>query len=124
MNYLIAERQFHKSAPGTSVIARIFAPEPNPPDWSCKIEIDGLDHPYEKEVFGVDSLQALYLALRLLCAHLEKHEQDLAFLDGPVGDCGLPLVVPWLFGSSGKNEVYDLIERKVEERLEDDQWRR
>ncbi len=116
MSRVMAERQFHDPVSGKSVTATVFAPERRQSDWLCKIKIDGLDCPYEKDVFGVDSLQALYLALRLLCAHLEKHEQHLAFLDGPTGDCGLPLIVPWTFGSSGKGEAYQMIQ-EIENRL-------
>jgi hypothetical protein len=117
MNH-IAKREFFDAVSGKTVIATIFAPEPYGPDWSCTIKIDGLDAPYERKIKGVDSFQALYSALYILCAHLEQHEQRLTFLDGPIGDGALPLVAPVLFGSSGKGQVRELI-RKLDSELVD-----
>lgn len=116
---MIAERYFRNPESGTAVVARVFAPKQIElsSEWSCKIEVNGLDNSFEKDVTGVDSFQALYLALRLVCAHLERYEHHLAFLDGPVGDCCLPLVISWCCGSSGKADIYRFSNNKAEEIL-------
>jgi hypothetical protein len=119
MGEIVAERLFRNSDSKAPVTARIYVPEKmgQSSEWSCKITVEGLDAPFEQTIIGVDSFQALYLALRRLCVHLEKYEGTLTFLDGAVGDCGFPLIVPWNFGCSLRAEVYQLIERKIEEHL-------
>ena len=87
-------------------------------EWSCKIEVKGLEPRFEQASIGVDSFQALYGGLRLLCAHLDKVATTLTFLDGREGDVGTPLIVPWSFTPLLKAEVYRLIERKIKEELE------
>ena len=74
--------------------ARIFAPERtgDSSECSCRIEVLGLETPFERSLIGVDSFQALELATSLLCTLLESHEASLAFLDGSPGDCALPLI--------------------------------
>jgi hypothetical protein len=96
MTEIVAERIFQKTDSALSVIARIFAPEKirGSSEWSCKIEVQGLDQPFGRSVIGVDSFQVLYLGLRALCVHLEKYEARLKFLDGSPGDGGLPLIMP------------------------------
>jgi hypothetical protein len=85
-------------------------------EWSCKIEVQGLAVPFEMSVVGVDSFQALYLGLRLICAHLEKHEVSLSFLDGRPGDGALPLIA--YCPPSSKAEAYRFIEGKIRDQLD------
>ena len=115
----MAERFLRKSDSGAQVVARIFEPEEigQSSEWSCKIEVQGLGEPYERSIIGVDSFQALCSALRVLCAYVERHEQNLVFLDGEEGDCGLPLIMPWDFGAALKAEMYELINSKIEEKF-------
>ena len=115
----VAERFFRNANSGAPVTARIYPPEKmgQSSEWLCKIEVQGLEAPFERSIVGVDSFQALYLALRLLCVHLDKYAESLTFLDGTAGDCGLPLIMPWDFGPSLKAEAYRLIESKILESL-------
>jgi hypothetical protein len=118
MTEIVAERLFRDSSSGACVTARIFAPEKigRLLEWTCKIEVQGLAMPFERSVIGVDSFQSLYLGLRLLCAHLEKNEVSLAFLDGSPGDGGLPLVA--ICPPSLKVDVYRFIEGKISDYLD------
>ena len=50
----------------------VGAPQPDGDDWCCPVRIKGLDSK-ERRVFGVDSWQAMILALRLVEALL-RHE--------------------------------------------------
>jgi hypothetical protein len=120
MSESMAERVLRSSDTGELVTARLHAPERigQSSEWSCKIEVQGLDAPYERSIIGVDSFQALCLALRVLCAHLDKHARALKFLDGPTGSCGLPLIMPWSFDSALKAEMYRLIESKIREKFD------
>jgi hypothetical protein len=118
MTDIVAERVLRHATAGTDVVARIFAPVPidETSEWSCKIEIQGLERPYEKPIIGVDSFQAMVLALKLLCTYLEKHEAELAFLDGAPGDIGLPLIASCCVPET-KTEAYCFICEKDRELL-------
>jgi hypothetical protein len=106
---IVAERLFRDSNSGACVTARIFAPERigDSSECSCRIEVLGLAMPFERSLIGVDSFQALELAMSFLCKHLERHERSLAFLDGSSGDCALPLIA--FCPPSLKDEVRELI---------------
>jgi hypothetical protein len=64
-----------------------------PDIWSAKIQILGLNELVDEVSCGVDSFQALYIALRMICFRLEKIETILSFQDG--ADAHLPLIGPW-----------------------------
>jgi len=115
MAEIVAERMFRDSSSGAGVTARIFAPEriAGTSEWSCKVEVRGLPMPLEQSLIGVDSFQALELGLRLLWSYLEKHEANLAFLDGPPGDCSLPLIA--FCPPSLRAEMRKLIDDKVKD---------
>jgi hypothetical protein len=85
-------------------------------DWSCKIDIQGLATSFERSIFGVDSFQALELATSLLCTILERHEANLAFLDGSPGDCALPLIADC--PPSLKAEARDFIRNRIKDDIE------
>ena len=77
--------------------------------------LDRLSVPFEASIFGVDSFQALAGGMRVLCAFLEKHEASLAFLDGPPGDCALPLIASC--DPSLRAEAHEFIRSKIEHDL-------
>ena len=62
-------------------------PVPDPEDpagtWACPYEITGPVTPKVRAIFGVDSMQALILALHLLPAALQAHARESGgrFLD-------------------------------------------
>ena len=118
MTDVIAQRLF-RTRKGTAVVVRMHAPRkmPRSSEWSCKVDINGLEAPYEHAAIGVDSFQALYLGLRVLCAHLDKLESMLSFLDGKEGEVDTPLIMPWSYSSALKSEVYRLINEKVSEEV-------
>ena len=64
---VIAGRQFEWRPRGKRpkrVQLQIMTPKPNPRgDWSCSFHIRGLRIPFVGEALGVDSLQALHLAM-------------------------------------------------------------
>src|SRR5262249_49012811 len=111
---VIAERVFRTSE-GSSVVAKVHAPEKmaQSSEWSCRVEIQGLEAPVEKLAIGVDSFQALYLGIHLLSVQVDKSAATLTFLDGKAGECDTPLIMPWGFSSSLKAEMYRLIEERI-----------
>jgi hypothetical protein len=103
MSEIIAERSF-RTPDGKPVVAKIYRPEKldSSSEWSCKIEVLGPETLFEEPIIGVDSFQALYLALRRLCVHLDKIADSLVRLDGEAGNSGIPLIMPWSFSPSLK----------------------
>ena len=112
MSTPVAERVFRRTDTGETVTARIFAPLKTGPDiWSAKIQILGLDQHVEEVSCGVDSFQALYIALRMVCSRLEKIEPLLTFQGKP--NASLPIILPWNEGAASKAEVYDFANDKA-----------
>jgi hypothetical protein len=68
MSVVVAERQLdffngEQTNPGW---VRILQPEPDGNDWRCRYQIEWPGYRREFGVMGVDSLQALVLALRII----------------------------------------------------------
>jgi hypothetical protein len=53
----------------------VGVPKPDGEDWYCPMRIKGLDN-MERRIFGVDSWQALSLALRLVEAMLQQEVRE------------------------------------------------
>jgi hypothetical protein len=56
----------------SAVHVTIGAPEPERNDWCCPIRLKGLVDNKERRIFGVESWQAIILALRLTEAMLQN----------------------------------------------------
>ncbi len=67
---MIASRALRLRRAGNDVEIpiRIFAPKPQPIDWSCRFEIGWPDGILSAEAMGVDAIQALDLALKMIGA--------------------------------------------------------
>lgn len=55
-----------RSRPTVEIPVRIFTPEQKGPDWSCHFEIGWPEGVVKREVIGIDAIQALELALRMI----------------------------------------------------------
>ncbi len=97
MQQVIAERVFTLKRPrGTRpVTARIFAPRPDGNDFACRCEVDGLAKPIRKDIPGVDSIQAIELAMIGLgeWLHATREWREGRLLHHDDHDLGLPLVL-------------------------------
>lgn len=75
---------------------RLFAPElATNGNWFCRYEIDWPDKKSELSVGGIDSAQALVLALQIIGAEIYSssyHEQGKLFWDAPGRGYGFPVV--------------------------------
>ena len=92
----IAARRVFQSASGRPVVLTIGVPEPVPgSDWGCALQITGLNISWRRPryVFGIDGLQALYLAMKCADAMLESAKPRLAWL-AESGDLGMPKFLP------------------------------
>lgn len=75
---------------------RLFAPEAGiNGNWFCRYEIEWPDKKSELSVGGVDSAQALVLALQIIGAEIYSssyHEEGKLFWDAPGRGYGFPVV--------------------------------
>lgn len=113
MTELIAERTFDRRDDGGQVTVKIYAPKKDEDweGWSATVEIVGLPEAFRQNVSGVDSFQALYLALCRACARLEKADSILTFRRND--DANLPLIIPWNEGLALKTEVREFAHEKI-----------
>ncbi len=92
----IAARRVFKTPAGKPVVVTLGVPQAVPgSDWGCPLQITGLNTGWRRPryVFGVDSLQALHLAMRCADVALESAKQKLEWL-GQTEDWGMPKFLP------------------------------
>lgn len=95
LDNVIATREL-KLSDGRSVLVAIGAPYADGDDYRCDYEISGFGNRKIFRSYGVDSVQALFLAFRKIGAFLhtsdEWHGQQLSWEGGAVeGDLGFPV---------------------------------
>ncbi len=76
---IIAEREYQTEDGGT-VLVRLLKPRPSERDWGCEVVFSGAFERRET-AYGVDSLQALYQALKLASVELHLHEPAVFWFD-------------------------------------------
>jgi len=94
----IAARRVYRALSGKPVVVTLGVPQPVPgSDWGCPLQITGLKTTWRrpKYVFGIDGLQALYLAIQGAGVVLESAGRKLEWL-GQTEDLGIPKFLPWL----------------------------
>ena len=94
----IAARRVFERTDGKPVVLTIGVPRRVPgSDWGCALQITGLPNELRRPqyVFGIDALQALYLAMKRADAVLQAAKPRLVWL-GEKGDLGLPKFLPEL----------------------------
>jgi hypothetical protein len=73
---------------------RIFAPEQQEIDWACRFEINWPDETFTLDAMGVDAVQALELALRMIGACIygsDHHESGNLIWEAPGQGYGFPV---------------------------------
>ena len=97
VNEVVAERELIGEAAGRGrfpVRIRIGKPYPSDVDWACPVTVEGVDWPFP-DMHGVDSLQALTLALQFARHALESFLQKGGTLFWPEGE---PATLESIFG--------------------------
>ena len=110
----IAARRVYRAPGGKPVVVTLGVPQPVPgSDWGCPLQITGLNTTWRrpKYVFGIDSLQALHLAMQDAGRVLESAGQRLEWL-GQTEDLGMPKFLPWLPGP-WQPRLDAIVEREV-----------
>jgi hypothetical protein len=90
MSAVVAERQLD-FIDGERTIQgwiRVLQPEPDGNDWCCRYQIEWPGYEREFAIMGVDSLQALVLALRVIPSAVGSTD---AFKAGKIGSFGKQL---------------------------------
>lgn len=92
----IANRTLKLSRDGidSEVAIRISAPQPDQGAWSCACEIDWPEGTRKFAIRGVDSVQALELALKMIGSTLytsEYHKSKVLTWDKPGNGYGFPV---------------------------------
>jgi hypothetical protein len=94
----IAARRVYRAPSGKPVVVTLGVPQPVPgSDWGCPLQITGLNTTWRrpKYVFGIDSFQALHLAMQGAGVVLESAKKKLEWM-GQTEDLGIPKFLPWL----------------------------
>lgn len=117
---IIATRIFRGSG-GNEVTATIYEPVTTPPDeWTCEIRISGAGDEIVDRARGVDSLQALIVALQGIRLHLDGIGEGLTWFGNEAGAFGIPHPIPDYYGVEVERGleklVNDEIKRLAEER--------
>ena len=92
----IAARRVFKTPGGRPVVLTLGVPQAVPgSDWGCPLQITGLNTTWRRPrfVFGIDALQALYLAMKCADLVLQAAKVELEWL-GQTDDLGMPKFLP------------------------------
>ncbi|EKS35156.1 hypothetical protein HMPREF9696_02428 [Afipia clevelandensis ATCC 49720] len=80
--------------PAVSIEVRVFAPVQEDIDWSCTVAIDWPNGTWERKVFGIDAIQSIELALRMIGTELyasDYHKTGRLMWLKPGGGYGFPV---------------------------------
>jgi hypothetical protein len=101
---------------GRKIVISIGLPRPyrlsKNGDWECPFLIEGIGKSKVETACGVDSLQALILALTGLRVRLEQTGRNFFWLDPNMG-VDIPLYVPTVYGKRLVERVSLAIEREI-----------
>jgi len=90
---VVSEREFNTAIDGAAVpiLVQWMKPQPDGDDWRCEYLIAWPDRPVRRGyAMGVDSAQALILALSKSSTELEFGAWPVRWFDNEVNDLGLP----------------------------------
>ena len=112
---IVATRSFDK-ATGGIVVANVFEPkEMNPHQWGCRFEISGLPIDVAESAYGVDSMQALMMALEGIRVRLENSNVTLTWLQGEPHVLGITRPIPFAYGLKVQQHLTKMVEDEVAE---------
>jgi hypothetical protein len=112
---LISRRYRVAGDPSRVVVLTISKPRRWRKDWVCSIRIEGI--PNGRSIApGIDSLQALQLAITSARMMLDASGLPLLWLDGEPGDVGIALPVPTTYGFKTQRKWERYLERKSRRR--------
>lgn len=95
----IVERVLTRISKGRRVHVKIWAPARDGRDWRCRFQITGIGDDSVRSIGGVDSVQALQLALHGVAHYLKPHRRSLKWLFD-AGDLGFTAPIPSGYGEA------------------------
>jgi hypothetical protein len=96
------------------VTVSIGAPRRHPKgDWECPYRIEGLGESKVSASGGVDSLQALILAIEGIRVTLERTGDRFVWLDEAFG-AGIPSYIPTHYGPRFESRISQVLEREAQ----------
>ncbi|MFT3770785.1 MAG: hypothetical protein QM820_35630 [Minicystis sp.] len=102
----IAERRLTVvGEPDREIIIRVGKPrrDPDPSgDWMCPYVVEGLPGARRRYAHGIDSLQALQMAIEAARAAIIESGLACRYAGGEAGDIGIPRTIP-VFGGAGRD---------------------
>lgn len=111
----IATRTLRQTSSTRIVQVQIGKPEQhkNKKEWACEFQIVGLGEDRIRSARGVDSLQALILALEGIWHSLERSGRSLTWIGGEEGDHGVPRAVPTFFGRQFAVRIGKFVDKEI-----------
>jgi hypothetical protein len=110
---IIAERVFELAGRQKAVRVRIRKPrrDPRTGDHWCTFEVSGLAKAMGFKVWGIDSLQALQLAIRAAGELLREEGGEMTWCGDR--DLGFPKVYPSFLPAAAQSRIERMIDREV-----------
>jgi hypothetical protein len=111
---IVAERFFELDGRAKAVRVRVRKPrrDPKTGDYWCTFELSGLDEALDFKVWGVDSLQALQLAMRAAGELLREKGRGLTWCGD--SDLGFPKAYPSFLSPAAQSRLERMIDRELE----------
>lgn len=115
----IAQRRLEVPAdPDRTIVVSIGQPEPDPTDpatvWRCAYHVQGIPGSTPKYAYGIDSLQAIQLAIEWARKELEAAEPTATLSAGMPGEHGISELLP-LLPEPFRGDIKRYIDQKIEE---------
>ena len=96
------------------VVATVYVPcAVSEDEWRCAFDIQGLALPVRSEARGIDSLQALTLAIAGVRLTLSRSGESLTWDEGECGDYGIPRYIPQGFGLAVERHLVAKVESEL-----------
>lgn len=111
---IVAQRKYE--AAGLTLTAILYRPSKmSPPakDWLAEYVIKGLPQDILGRAFGVDGMQALFLAAQGLRIKLESLNAPVSWLGGEQGSTGIHREIPWSYGLSFSKRAEKIVEKEA-----------
>jgi hypothetical protein len=104
--------------PDREIVIKVGKPrrDPDPTgDWMCSYFVEGLPQARRRYAHGIDSLQALQMAIEAARAAILASGLSCTYAGGEPGDMGIPRTIPTFGGAAG--DFAPRIERYLDREL-------
>jgi hypothetical protein len=113
---IIAERTLTLVGSKTRVYVRLGRPKKDriSGDYVCPFIIEGLGESMVQQASGIDSMQALQLAMQALRKALLPHARRLRWVGSQPGGVGFPMAIPEIFGVEFSQQLEGMVQRATD----------